>query len=63
MTVINYHISIEDSQNNQSDFVEDNLTEPTDELLYQISGIRPFTGGKHIITNEMVNQIREQEEI
>lgn len=42
------------------------ISQPLDlsnETLERLSGIRPFTSGKHIITNEMVNQIREQEGI
>lgn len=31
--------------------------------LESLSGIRPFTGGKHIVTNDIVNQIREQKGI
>lgn len=41
----------------------DSTVKKTDELLFQVTGIRPLPDSKYLVTDDMVNQIREQEGI
>lgn len=40
-----------------------NMIASVDEQLFQVTGIRPLPNSKYLVTDDMVNQIREQEGI
>lgn len=56
-------LEIQNAKKIEPNSVIEATLDSADALLFQVTGIRPLPGSKHLVTDEMVNQIREQEGI